>query len=174
MEVTGPDWVLSAKRVPVCGVADFLPRVPGLYAVFIDDPCRLPDPFREIAEARAIPHLLYIGQASKSLYRRVWIQEFQHKGPGTFFRSTGVMLGYVSPTGGRHFAFTPPDKSGITAWIAEHLAVAWTVSVQNTNGEEHDAILQHCPLLNIKRNPRKIVHLEKLRAISQRGVRRPI
>lgn len=77
MEMTGPDWVLSAKRVPVRGVVDLLPRAPGFYAVFIDDPGRLPNPFGKIAAARANPHLLYIGQASGSLYQRVWMQEVQ-------------------------------------------------------------------------------------------------
>lgn len=169
MEITEPDWVLNAKRVPVRGVADLLPRAPGLYAVFIDDPGCLPDPFEEIAATRTNPHLLYVGQASGSLYQRVWVEELQHRSPGTFFRSIGVMLGYISPKGGRIFAFAPRDKCAISAWIAEHLAVAWTVAVRYMNAEERGAILRHCPLLNITHNPKRIAQLRELRAISQRG-----
>ena len=169
MAASESDWVLSANRVSASAAAEALPRSPGLYAVFVDDPDRLPDPFGPELAARANPHLLYIGRASGSLYQRVWVQEFQHKSPGTFFRSVGVMLGYVTPTGGKNFEFAVEHKAQIAAWIARHLAVVWTVAVQDLNGNERAAIARHCPLLNLNHNPKKIAHLSALRAASKRG-----
>ena len=169
MEASGSDWVLSSRRVAASYAGDALPQSPGLYAVFVDDPGRLPKSFGRELAARSNPHLLYVGQASVSLHDRVWEAEFQHKSPGTFFRSVGVTLGYVSPKGGKNFEFAAPDKALITNWIKRHLEVAWTTTVQKLNDQEKAAIRRHCPLLNLKDNPKKLPLLTALRATSRRG-----
>ncbi len=154
--------------MPVSGAAAKLPREPGLYAFFVDDPRCLPDPFGSMLAARSDRHLLYVGQASRSLYKRVWEQECRHRGPGTCFRSVGVMLGYVSPLGGRNFEFAPDDKVRIAAWMAGHLAVAWTTQFADMFREEKAAIRQHQPLLNLNHNPQASAHLRRLRALSRK------
>jgi hypothetical protein len=77
-----------------------IPEEPGLYAIHVDAPGNLPPRFAEKLSCRPNQTLLYIGKAGKNLRKRVWEQECQHLSPGTFFRSVGVMLGYVSPAGG--------------------------------------------------------------------------
>ena len=167
-EPSEPNWITASERVPVSAAAARLPREPGLYAFFVDDPRHLPEPFGSMLAARADRHLLYIGQASGSLYERVWEQECRHRKPGTLFRSVGVVLGYVSPSGGPNFEFMPDHKDRIAAWMAGHLAVAWTTRFVHMCCEEKAAIRRHQPLLNLRYNPQRSADLIRLRARSRR------
>jgi hypothetical protein len=116
------EWAIACKPVAIREALTELPKTPGIYVICVDFPATLPEPFRSILAKRTPQTLIYIGQASKSLYKRVWEEECLHKSPGTFFRSVGVMLGYVSPSGGKNFEFQKPDKEAITKWILRHLS----------------------------------------------------
>jgi hypothetical protein len=157
------------NSVRVSEIETILPDSPGLYAFYLDENVRLPDLFAE--ELRLLPdnRLLYVGQASRSLYERVWNQECRHRSPGTFFRSIGVMLGFISPAGGKNFKFAPDDQNAIKAWIANSLRVAWSHDpVADEIGPAEKAIIKAMtPLLNLKDNPRKFQELERLRTISR-------
>lgn len=163
-------WLNGAARIPAAAVEQQLPRSSGVYAIF-GDAKALPPPFRAALNTRPHPDLIYVGQASASLWQRVWNEEFHHKRPGTFFRSVGVMLGYVSPTGGRNFRFAPSDREAVTSWILTHLSIAWNSTMaddQITDFERH-LIENSMPLLNIQGNPAKLPLLQQLRAQSQMG-----
>lgn len=171
--MTSVQWLNGCERIGASKVAVELPQRPGIYAIFVDNPASIPQPFRSALEKRSNPNLLYIGQASVSLHKRVWEQEFLHKSPGTFFRSVGVMLGYVSPSGGRNFKFAEPDKDSISRWVVENLSVGWTIvnDQHKIDASEEALIQQFCPLLNIKGNPLKLEFLSELRARSIRGTK---
>jgi hypothetical protein len=147
-----------------------LPKKPGIYAIFVDHPASLPQ-FGSILAKRDNPNLIYVGQASKNLRTRVWKQDCHHRGPGSFFRSVGVILGYVSPCGGKNFKFADEDKSAVIGWIKQHLSVGWTTAIEKAaiDHEEKELIQQSCPLLNLKHNPKCLLCLRALRARSQRG-----
>ena len=161
--------LLTKRRVPARQAMAELPPRPGLYAVFADDPISLPHSFRENLATRDGSGLLYIGQASISLLDRVWNQECHHKKPGTFFRSIGVMLGYVAVVGGANYKFSASDKAKITAWILNKLSISWTeLPTDALDCSEKDLIRKMCPILNYTHNPRSFPHLAELRAISRK------
>ena len=164
-------WVEFDRAIPVRKVEARLPHSPGKYAFFIEEVGRLPKPFVHEAMTRPVPALLYIGKADVSLAQRVWLEECQHRRPGTFFRSVGAMLGYNSPRGGRNYEFAPIDKQRVVAWIASNLRVAWQAEVleQSHRVGEQALISQFVPLLNLQGNPRKFAELSRLRAVCRAG-----
>lgn len=165
------DWIRFESAVPVSVVENALPASSGKYAFFVEDVDRLPPVFASEAVTRARPNLIYIGKADVSLRQRVWQEECQHKRPGTFFRSVGAMLGFVSPRGGRNYEFAPEDWRWIIEWIATNLRVAWYAEsrAKSHYDDEQALIRQHMPLLNLQGNPRKFAELSKLRAICRAG-----
>jgi hypothetical protein len=167
-----PDWIGAEKAIPVSQAEHLLPDDPGKYAFFIKDLQHLPAPFACEAETRPLPNLIYIGKADVSLRQRVWHEECQHRRPGTFFRSVGAMLGFISPKGGRNYEFAPPDKQLIVEWIASRLGVAWEAeSVASSHYDaEQTLIRRFTPLLNLQGNPRKFAELSLLRARCRAGL----
>jgi hypothetical protein len=164
-------WVQFERAIPVRDVAARLPHSPGKYAFFADEVGRLPEPFSQEAMTRPVPALLYIGKADVSLVQRVWLEECQHRRPGTFFRSVGAMLGYRSPKGGRNYEFAPDDKQRVIEWIAGNLRVAWQAGALDRSHRIGEQVLinRFPPLLNLQGNPRKFAELSRLRAACRAG-----
>jgi hypothetical protein len=164
-------WVSIENAIPARNADRCLPRESGKYAFFVMTTDRLPALFREEAMRRPDPRLLYIGKADRSLFQRVWRQECQHRSPGTFFRSVGAMLGYLSPKGGKNFEFSPEDKTAIIDWIAENLSVAWsTEPADGEHCESEKALIETFqPVLNIAGIKPGFAELKRLRAICRRG-----
>ncbi|WP_309752249.1 GIY-YIG nuclease family protein [Novosphingobium sp.] len=164
-------WLQFENAVAVRKVEAHLPHEPGKYAFFVENVSRLPEQFMREATTRPIPRLLYIGKADVSLVQRVWLEECQHRSPGTFFRSVGAMLGYKSPKGGRNYEFSPGDKMRVIEWIADNLRVTWHAEVlkQSHRIGEQALINQFLPLLNLQGNPRKFSELSRLRAACRSG-----
>ena len=169
------DWVTTCRRVPIAEAATMLPNEPGIYAIFIDHPDSLPEPFRSLLAKRANQSLIYVGQASKNLRTRVSKQECLHQRPGTFFRSIGVVLGRISPSGGKNFEFSEGDKASVTNWIKQHLSVGWTTAIEDVDidHQEKTLIKQECPLLNLKHNPQRLLQLRELRSLSRQALAQP-
>ena len=165
------NWILFERAVPVREVEALLPRSAGKYAFFVEEVSRLPKQFFREAMTRPTPSLLYIGKADVSLMQRVWLEECQHRRPGTFFRSVGAMLGYKSPKGGRNYEFSPGDKKRVVEWIAGNLRVTWQAEVLELSHRvgEQALINQFLPLLNLQGNPRKFAELSRLRADCRAG-----
>lgn len=65
----------------------------GYYSIWITNTKKLPTVFHNELVRRKT-NLLYIGIASGSLLKRLYLQELQHRNPATFFRSIGAVLGY--------------------------------------------------------------------------------
>jgi hypothetical protein len=170
------DWVKTCERVAVSEAATRLPEKPGIYAIFIDHPDSLPEPFRSCLEKRGNQNLIYVGQAAKNLRTRVWKQECLHQKPGSFFRSVGVILGYISSRGGKNFEFDDEDKVKVIEWIKQHLSVGWTTGIEGATIDHAEMTLinQSCPLLNLKHNPQRLSRLRKLRSRSRHADSREI
>lgn len=161
-------WLSEAVPVKVSQCASRLPHSSGLYAFYLTGKAKLHPAFQARLAACGHPTRLYIGKASQNLHKRVWEQECQHKRPGTFFRSVGVMLGYVSPTGGKNFCFSAAESRSTIEWINANLSVAWlAMNAADLKAIEQHLIERHRPLLNIQDNPDKFALLSRLRAWSQ-------
>lgn len=166
-------WIEEADSVLISACEPVLPHTSGLYAFYLNADTPLHPAFREKLSACPHPSRLYIGKASSNLHARIWEQECQHRRPGTFFRSVGVMLGHVSPTGGRNFRFSTNDHQATIAWIRDSLSVAWlTMPPAGIGHIETQLIHRHMPLLNIQHNPAQFPLLSRLRAWSQYPDRR--
>lgn len=147
-----------------------VPALPGIYAIRIKDPKKLPAVFaKELGERNH--NLLYIGIASKSLKKRMLGQELRAKGHGTFFRSLGALLGYTPPKGSlvgagniQNYKFTSSDETKIIQWINENLLINWILMDNGWNELETQLILSEKPLMNIVKNPLKLTELSRLRA----------
>ncbi len=165
------EWANVERAIAVAKVEPLLPNAPGKYAFFVDSLENLPCSFQIEARRRLIPRLIYIGKADVSLWQRVWQEECHHRRPGTFFRSVGAMLGYVSPKGGKNYEFAPDDKQRIIEWIGRHLLVAWHSEKldQSHAVSERELIIRFMPLLNLQGNPLKLLELQRLRAICRNG-----
>jgi hypothetical protein len=104
--------------------------------------------------------LLYIGQArgKKGIMKRLFRDELRGKGPATFFRSLGVVLGHgdkVKPlkSGGN---FTFENSEEIVDWIKDHLRVGWQLIDEGSiNATEKRMIHVHRPIFNIQHNSDK-------------------
>ena len=147
-----------------------LPHKPGLYAIFIDDPHSLPEPFAAYLKKQNM-NLIYVGKTTDSLFSRLFEQDFRHKSPSTFFRAIGPILGYRPPKGSlsgkanqNNYKFSPADTQAIIDWINEHLSIRYVVM---PSGEatllEPTAITTLTPLLNTQHNPHALPELKKLR-----------
>ena len=178
----GGTWDLTAFH-PAGEVHELVPSAPGIYAIRLRDVGSLPEPFRDLAEHRG-HGLLYIGQASGSLRRRLLEQELRSRGHGTFFRSLGAVLGYRPSPGSllgkrntRNYTFTPQDRQEIADWIDAHLLIAWEEGAADLDARERALIRHHLPLLNIRDNPAALPELIAVReecrriAVSAHSVR---
>lgn len=156
-----------------------VPAFPGYYAIFVDEPGAIPEPFGgELA--RRGTRIIYIGIATKSLHSRLVEQDLQHLGPSTFFRAIGSILGFRPQPGSligranqRNYRFGAEDSAGIINWINKHLLVNWTEVSPALKTTERALILTHRPLLNTNHNPDKLPALAALRHECRRIARNP-
>lgn len=157
---------------PVCTAAEAPTRVPtspGYYAIFIDNPHSLPDPFCDLLVQRET-RLIYLGIASRSLYQRLVEQDLQHRKASTFFRGIGAILDCRpvpgSLTGNKNqnnYKFSPTQTEKIISWINVHLSVSW-LKAQPALKEEEELLIGKCmPIINTIHNPEPTRKLANLR-----------
>src|SRR5689334_19554692 len=87
-----------AAAIPVPRAEKVVDDRPGLYAIFVDHPSSLPEPFASQLTTRN-SRLLYVGRARDSLLVRLISQELRHKRAATFFRGMGAILGFRPQAG---------------------------------------------------------------------------
>lgn len=174
--LTGQDFAELEERLmdekyfqSVSAIENSVPNAPGLYSLRIKNIENLPAPFDQYITERG-HNIIYIGIASKSLYQRMLNQELRANGHGTFFRSTGAMLGYRPPAGSlnhrknkRNYTFSSIDEQKIIDWINTNLLVNWIEISEGLNGIETELISKYKPLLNIAKNPAALPLISKLR-----------
>lgn len=146
-----------------------IPCTAGLYCILAgsgsDD---FLSPFADLLKQRGNP-LLYIGKAGdRGLRKRLLNEELRGIGPGTFFRSLGVVLGHaqhvkpLSPAS-RNFRFGNAQE--IANWCRRNLWIAWKPTPAASVEEEEKALIgEHRPLFNLRDNPEKVAELSRLRA----------
>jgi hypothetical protein len=163
-ELMSPD---NFKRV--CDLSEeIVPDSPGIYAIRINDVNNIPEPFHNELINRK-HDLLYIGIASKSLRKRLWEQELNHKKAATFFRSIGAILGFRTIKGSLYgketdnYKFSKDDTETIKTWIKEHLLVNFIIIQEPLKDIEKKLIRVQKPIINIKDNPYKMKMLSDLR-----------
>ncbi len=144
--------------------------VPGLYCIKLRKEIHLSQKFGKVRE----DGIIYIGKASKSLKKRLWEQELNHKSPATFFRSMGAILGYLPPKGSLHnqsthnYKFSPEDTEAIKEWMRQSLLVNWiSLNNKHIDNVEERLIGKYCPLVNIDKNP---APSEELKAARKRCI----
>lgn len=146
-----------------------VPDRPGLYAIRIQQPESLPEVYASELQARN-ETLLYIGQASVSLRKRLWEEELHASRHATFFRSIGAMLGYLPASGSlfdrknkNNYKFIPADQARIIDWMAQSLSVRYIEVDSDLDSLEGELIKTHCPLINLLGNPRPFAPLQEAR-----------
>jgi hypothetical protein len=159
-------------RAPKCSARDAagqVPRTPGYYAIFIDDPCALPSPFQDLLIQRGTK-LLYIGIATVSLYDRLVKQDLRSEGHSAFFRGIGCIRcrrpergSLVGKKNQNNYTFSPPDKAKIIEWINQHLSVNWIKAKPALKSIEKCLIRKYCPIINTMHNPSRVQKLAELR-----------
>ncbi len=147
-----------------------IPAQPGFYCIRLRSESNLPSPFNTYIKERK-HNIFYIGIATTSLASRFYNQELRAKGHGTFFRSTGAILGFLPPVGSltlkannRNYKFSKADESKIIEWIDEHLLINWVAVSGDLEKFETYLIQKYHPLVNIAKNPLALSELSKLRA----------
>lgn len=161
----------EAKLYPADMADAVVPRSPGFYSIFVDHPDSLPEPFAAYLRSRGTT-LLYIGEASTSLFQRLVEQDFRHEEPSTFFRSIGAILGYRPQPGSlvgklnqNNYQFSAVDTEKIAEWIKRHLAIRFVeADISKYPTAERDAIQRNCPVLNTIHNPKRLPLLDELRS----------
>lgn len=149
---------------------DDIPNIPGIYAIRIKSPDILPPEFSQELKRRG-ETLLYIGQASKSLQKRLWEEELHAQRPATFFRSIGAILGYYPPKGSlrgmrnqSNYKFSSTDNIKIIKWIQDNLLVNFVECTSNSlDAIEKSIIKETTPIVNIQNNPHPFELLIRLR-----------
>lgn len=170
---------LSAEHIsqillamPQCAAADCearVPSVPGYYAIFVDKPDSLPQPYSEILKRRN-SKLIYAGIATVSLRKRLLEQDLRQKGASTFFRGIAPILGYrpepeslSGKKNQRNYVFGLSDMCAIINWIDTHLLITWAEVSPASPGVEQYFISTNRPLLNSSHNPERLEALARLR-----------
>ncbi|MCM1531722.1 MAG: hypothetical protein NC048_04185 [Bacteroides sp.] len=149
--------------------SSYVPDVPGLYAIRVKNPDKLPKEFRNELKNRN-DNLLYIGQASQSLRKRLWEEELHARRHATFFRTIGAVLGYLPPKGSlkgkknqNNYRFSADDNAKIIKWIEENLMINFMECRDNITPMEKELIKVYTPLMNIQDNPTPFGLLQELR-----------
>ena len=159
--------LINEQFVRVCDVSgDMVPDEPGLYCIKLLKGVWLPDKYGKVRD----DGIIYIGQASTSLYQRFWKQELNHHGAATFFRSIGAMLGYLPPKGSlagkstRNYKFSPEDTEAIREWMRKNLEVNCIVVEPSAIDDIEEALIKKFrPLVNIAKNPSPSAELSAAR-----------
>lgn len=154
---------------PVYEATQSVPKQPGLYAIFIREPKKMPDQFIQLLTLQNTK-LIYVGKASIDLHKRLIKQDLKHQGPSTFFRSIGAVLGYRPPFGSlrnsrnkNNYKFSLEDTKKIITWIGTNLCVSW-YEVDNPETIEPNIIKLLKPAMNLKYNPSALTELYQLRS----------
>lgn len=136
---------------------NMIPDVPGLYCIKIKETSA---PLLSKYGTVRNDGIIYIGKASKSLRKRLWDQELNHRGAATFFRSIGAMLEYLPPKGSlygrstRNYKFSEQDTEAIRQWMRRSLLVKWLpLAAKEIDNTEETLIGEYKPLVNIEHNP---------------------
>lgn len=139
---------------------------PGLYCIKLRENAQFPATFGAIRD----DGIIYIGQASRSIKKRLFEEELEHKRAATFFRSIGAALGYLPPKGSlagkvtKNYKFCPKDTDAIKDWMRQSLLVNWvTVTPGALDMIEPKLIKEYRPLINISKNPSPSEELKKAR-----------
>jgi len=162
-------------RISAADAEEHVPAEPGIYAIFVDRPGALPEPFcarlheDERQEKLNLP--IYVGRASKSLKKRLANQDLRGKGHSTFFRGIGAVLGkkprqgsLVEKRNQRNYRFSEEDTEEIIRWIIRHIAIKWMVlDKADSTALEPGCIARLGPVFNTKHNPRPVAKLAELR-----------
>jgi len=167
-----PEIAEQFIAAPICTAAEApqrVPDTPGYYAIFIDEPSKLPKPFRDPLVQKGTT-LIYIGIATGSLLERLVKQDLLHQKPSTFFRAIGAILGYRPPPGSlagmknqHNYRFSVSDTNAIITWIREHLSVNWSETTPAVAEFEQSLIRKHSPVINTDANPSPVQELAALR-----------
>jgi len=93
---------------------ELIPDSPGLYCIKLRKDVVLPNKYGKIRT----DGIIYIGKATKSLLKRLWEEDLNHKNHTTFFRSVGAILDYLLPKGSlsdesRNYVFNEEDTDAI-------------------------------------------------------------
>ena len=117
------------------------------------------------------------------LRKRLAFQDLQHKkGPSTFFRSIGAVLGYhpgfgslIGLSNQDNYRFLHSDNKEIIEWINQNLLVGYLklpdASMQQIKDLETFVIKKYRPVCNIACNPEPLRWLEEKRAECRRIAR---
>jgi len=141
----------------------------GYYSIWITDAKKLPPAFyNELIRRKS--NLLYIGIASGSLLKRLYLQELQHRNPATFFRSIGAVLGYRPEAGSlignrnqNNYKFKANDTKAIVEWINKNLEISFHYCSTADSSIEKMLIGNYKPLLNWTHNPEPFLPLKLLK-----------
>lgn len=146
-------------------LSKIIPAKPGIYCVKLRKDVVLPRKYGNIRK----DGIIYIGVTSKSLLKRLWEEELNHKRSATFFRSIGAILGYLPLKGSLapyryDYKFSENDTNAIRKWMKQSLLVSFLPS-QNTslNEIEKTLIKKYQPLINLKHNPKPNKELKNAR-----------
>ena len=163
--------LISSENIISAREADQkVPSSPGVYAIFIDNAENMPSLFNGYLVDRQ-PKLLYIGKATKNLYKRLAKQDLRHKEPSTFFRGLGAVKGFTPPPGSlrnrrnkNNYKFNEEDTEAIIRYINVHLWISWLImDSENIKETETSLINMFKPLLNTIDNTNPIHELAVLR-----------
>lgn len=173
------ELLASGSRVRVPVAEKLIPRSSGIYAIFVDEGDLLRLSFSDCPSGQDV--LLYVGQASGSLYARLLEQDLRHRTPSTFFRGLGAALGYHPPAGSlvgkknkNNYKFSPDDSGQIRKWIDAHVLVSWAeVSQEELDTIERELVLDLRPPLNTVHNPAPSALLASLRKTCRDIAREP-
>ena len=141
----------------------------GYYSIWVINTKKMPLLFYKELEKRKTK-LLYIGIASGSLYKRLYLQELQHRNAATFFRSIGAVLGYRPEPGSlagkrnqNNYKFNREHTKEIVEWINENLEIAFHYCTTIDSANEKTLIEKYKPLLNWAHNPEPFMPLKQLK-----------
>jgi hypothetical protein len=162
--------LIKGKRIqmPITN-GNTIEKKEGYYSIWVINTKKMPSLFyKELVKRKT--NLLYIGIASGSLYKRLFLQELQHRNAATFFRSIGAVLGYRpepgSLTGKRNqnnYKFNKEHTKAIVEWINDNLEIVFHYGPTNDSVNEKNLIEKYKPLLNWSHNPEPFMPLKVLK-----------
>ena len=134
----------------------------GLYALKVKDINSINEGLETIQKLSELVlerghNVLYLGKTKTKIAQRL-LAELRALLPGTFFRSTGAVLGKLPIRGcliGRantNYRFKNEDKAEIIDWINENLNIEWIEMDENIEITETELIQELMPPFNIQHN----------------------
>ncbi len=164
----------SSAAVPARSAEKEIAPVKGIYFIMIKKLSKLPVELRvHQKQIAADKHVIYIGKAGnkQGLWQRLLLQDLQHRrGPSTFFRSVGAVLGYEPEQNlrgkkTRNYRFSPEDTQAIRTWINCNLFVNVKEIPDEPLGElEKGLIKSFRPCFNVADNPNPCQYVVDQRA----------